>query len=208
MATLLNVSASPRGAQSISRRLGDLYVARWREAHPEGEVIERNLMTSDIPYMDVDWIAGVYAPAAVPRTPGMQRALDLSSELIGELALASEVLISTPMYNFSVPAVLKSWIDYLVRPGLTFALAPGWPSLLPDRPVRVLIATRDMHDEAAEDDLVTPVIERAMRFMGLADVRSLLAGGSLGVNRGEVAIEDHLARFEEAVSDMLSTAHR
>jgi len=35
------------------------------------------------------------------------------------------LLISTPMYNFTLPAVLKSWIDYVVRPGFTFLLAPG-----------------------------------------------------------------------------------
>jgi len=34
------------------------------------------------------------------------------------------------MYNFTVPAVLKSWIDYVVRPGFTFRLAPGWPGML------------------------------------------------------------------------------
>ena len=202
MPILLNVAASPRGAQSISRRLGERYVAHWREAHPHGTVVERDLMASPVPYMNVDWIAGVYAPPAVARTPEMQAALDLSSELIEELRSADEVLITTPMYNFSVPAILKSWIDYLVRPGLTFALAPGWPGLLADRPVRVLVATRDLHEVGGEDDQVTPVIRRAMRFMGLNDVTSLLGGGSLGVNRGEVALEDHIARFEEAIADM------
>jgi len=55
----------------------------------------------------------------------MLAALSLSETLIAELVNADQVLICTPMYNYSIPAVLKSWIDYLVRPGFT-----GAPRLL------------------------------------------------------------------------------
>jgi FMN-dependent NADH-azoreductase len=58
----------------------------------------------------------------------MQKALALSAELIAELQAADVLLVSTPMYNFTIPAVLKSWIDCVVRPGYTLRLAPGWPA--------------------------------------------------------------------------------
>jgi FMN-dependent NADH-azoreductase len=200
MSTLLSISASPRGEMSISRRLGERYVHHWLAAHPDGAIVERDLTKPAIPYMNVDWIGGVYAPPAVPRTPEMLAALALSETLIGELVRADQVLICTPMYNYSIPAVLKSWIDYLVRPGFTFKLAPGWPGMLADKPIRVLIATRDVHETESEDDQVTPVIRRAFSFMGIHNVASLLAGGSLGVNRGEVRLEDHIARFEQEIA--------
>ena len=66
----------------------------------------------------------------------MQRALALSAELIAELQAADVLLICPPMYNFTVPAVLKSWIDYVVRPGFAFRLAPGWPGMLAWNPGR------------------------------------------------------------------------
>lgn len=204
MSKLLVINASPRGEMSISRRLGERFVHHWQAAHPGGTVVERDLMDPVIPYMNVDWIGGVYAPPAVPRTPEMLVALTLSETLIAELINADQVLICTPMYNYSIPAVLKSWIDYLVRPGFTFTLAPGWPGMLADKPTRILIATRDVHDPESEDDQVTPVIRRAFAFMGVRNFASLLAGGSLGVNRGEVRIEDHVARFEEAVAALVA----
>jgi len=108
----------------------------------------------------------------------MLAALALSETLIGELVTADQLLICTPMHNYSIPAVLKLWIDYLVRPGFTFELAPGWPGMLADKPTRVLIATRDVHDPESEDDQVTPVIRRAFAFMGIRDVASLLASWS------------------------------
>lgn len=204
MSTLLTINASPRGGMSISRRLGERYTHHWLAAHPGGTVVERDLMNPPIPYMNVDWIGGVYAPPAVPRTPEMLAALALSETVIGELVDADQVLICTPMYNYSIPAVLKSWIDYLVRPGFTFELAPGWPGMLADKPTRILIATRDTHDPESEDDQVTPVVRRAFSFMGIRDVASLLAGGSLGVNRGEVRLDDHVARFEQAIAALVA----
>ena len=46
------------------------------------------------------------------------------------------------MHNFTVPAVLKSWIDYVVRPGFTFRLAPGWPGMLENKKVRLIVVSR------------------------------------------------------------------
>ena len=201
MASLLSVQASPRGSTSISRALSEIFEKEWLRLNVGGRVVRRDLMSSGIPYMDLDWIAGIYAPPHVERTEDMHKALALSEELIDEVRSADRILIGTPMYNYSVPAVLKSWIDYIVRPGFTFALAPGWPGLLSDRPVNVLVAARDEYDpeQLEELDALTPVIRHAFAFMGVSDVRSLIAGGSLGVNRGAVALADHLAKFTDVV---------
>ncbi len=203
MPILLCVHASPRNDMSISRKLGESFLDHWRVKFPDGEVLERSLYAETIPYMDVDWIGGVYAPPQAPRTPAMQRALSLSEELINEITKSDQILICTPMYNYSVPAVLKSWIDYIVRPGFTFELAPGWPGLLQDKPTRIFVATRDVHEPNSDDDLVTPVLRRAFNFMGIKNIQSLLAGGSLGVNRGEVRLLDHIARFQQSIATLV-----
>jgi FMN-dependent NADH-azoreductase len=117
MPTLPALDVSPRGERSIARALGKRFVEHWQARNPDGTVIYRDLNASRIPYLDNDWIAGVYAPPDVERTREMQKALALSTELIAELQAADVLFISTPMYNFTTPAVLKSWIDYVVRPG-------------------------------------------------------------------------------------------
>ena len=68
----------------------------------------------------------------------MRKALALSAEVIAELQAADVLFISTPMYNFTIPAVLKSWIDYAVRPGYTFRPTPGWPGMLANKKARRL----------------------------------------------------------------------
>jgi FMN-dependent NADH-azoreductase len=202
MPTLLSLEVSPRGDRSISRALGMRFIEHWKSNNPDGQVISRDLNAARIPYLDNDWIGGVYAPPDVPRTPEMQRALDLSAELIAEIQAADALLISTPMYNFTVPAVLKSWIDYVVRPGFTFRLAPGWPGMLEHKKARLIVVSRDSYipgepSEAA--DLVTPVLRKVLDFMGIHDVDVVRAGGSLAVNLGKVRIEDHLAKYEAEI---------
>jgi FMN-dependent NADH-azoreductase len=203
LTVLLSIEVSPRGERSISRALGKRFIEHWLLAHSGGTVVHRDLMKSRIPYMDNDWIAGVYAPPEVPRTPEMKAALDLSSELIAEVQAADHLVISTPMYNFSVPAILKSWLDYIVRPGFTFKLAPGWPGMLENKRTKLIVATRDMYTPGTSseaNDLVSPVLRRALAFMGITDVETVLAGGSLGVNRGVVKLDYHLAQFEDAIA--------
>jgi len=50
-------------------------------------------------------------------------ALVRSEILIGELE-TSDLVISTPMHNFTVPALLRAWIDQVVRFGRTFRSTP------------------------------------------------------------------------------------
>ena len=205
MPTLLALDVSPRGDRSISRALGKRFVEDWQVHNPGGTVILRDLNASRIPYMDNDWIAGVYAPPDVERTPEMQKALALSTELIAELQVADTLLISTPMYNFTIPAVLKSWFDYVVRPSYTFRLAPGWPGMLENKKARLIVVSRDSYDagEPSEpDDLVTPVLRKALGFMGINDVGVVRAGGSLAGNLGKVRIEDHLEKYAPEVGEL------
>jgi len=107
------------------------------------------------------------------------------------------------MYNFTVPAVLKSWIDYVVRPGFTFRLAPGWPGMLEHKKARLIVGSRDSYipgepSEAA--DLMTPVLRKVLDFIGIRDVDVVRAGGSLAVNLGKVRLEDHLAKYEAEIA--------
>lgn len=105
-----------------------------------------------------------------------------SARLIAELQAASTLFISTPMYNFTAPAVMKSWIDYVVRPGFTFQLAPGWPGLLEGKKVRLIVVSRDTYaaGEASEAaDLVTPVLRKVLDFIGIKDVELVRAGEAL-----------------------------
>jgi FMN-dependent NADH-azoreductase len=119
MPTLLHLVVSPRGYFSISRRLSTAAVDAWKNKNPSGRVIERDLTKTEMTFVNLDWITGAFSTPD-HHADSHKRALAISDELIRELLEADEIIVGTPMYNFAVPAVLKAWIDHVVRFGKTF----------------------------------------------------------------------------------------
>lgn len=138
MAHLLHLTASPRGSASLSRQISGEFVDQWLEAHPGDTVALRDIGRQNLPYVTEDLIDAFYTPAD-QRTPVQQERLTLSNELVAELVAADLYVFSMPMYNFSVPAVFKAYIDLIVRIGVT--VSTEWEGLLRNKRI-VLITAR------------------------------------------------------------------
>ncbi|MGL5078383.1 MAG: FMN-dependent NADH-azoreductase, partial [Waterburya sp.] len=120
MAKILRIDSSSRLQGSHSRELADYFQAIWLEKYPSDQVIVRDLVKTPVPHIADIAIAGFYTPKD-QHTDAMTSATALSDELIGELQSADVLLISVPMYNFTVPSAFKAWVDQIVRIGHTFA---------------------------------------------------------------------------------------
>ncbi|WP_120502671.1 FMN-dependent NADH-azoreductase [Sulfitobacter mediterraneus] len=126
MTTILRIDASVRRTDnsvvaynSISRTLADSFVEQWKESEPEVEVILRDVGMTPPVFICNDWIASVFTPDA-ERTEQQKTLVSLSDTLIDELDRADVLLISTPMYNYGMPAALKAWFDQVIRINKTF----------------------------------------------------------------------------------------
>ncbi|AKQ55882.1 FMN-dependent NADH-azoreductase [Bordetella hinzii] len=107
-------------------------------------------------------------------------AFALSEQLIGELEDSDALLISTPMHNFTVPAALKLWLDYVLRKGRSFTVTPdGKVGLLRDRPTLVLVRSGAafLGSEARQPDFLTAYLRYALSILGLHDVRFVYLQG-------------------------------
>jgi FMN-dependent NADH-azoreductase len=69
----------------------------------------------------------------------MKKAIRVSDDLIAELKAADDIVIGTPMYNFLIPAILKAYIDHVVRVGITFTM--NYEGLLTGKKATVIIAS-------------------------------------------------------------------
>jgi FMN-dependent NADH-azoreductase len=197
MPTLLNIQASPRGLNSISRTLSQEFVSEWEKNHPSGVVISRDLAENHLPFVGLPWIGGVFLPAE-QRSPEMQQALQVSDELIAELFAADQILIGTPMYNFTVPANLKAWIDLIVRPRVTHSGPPERKGLVTGKRCTVLIASGGVYDEglpAAASDYESGYLKRVLAFIGITDVQVVLAGGTIAVSFGSTTVNAIVDQF-------------
>nr|WP_255484438.1 NAD(P)H-dependent oxidoreductase [Granulicella sp. 5B5] len=135
-------------------------------------------------------------PASFPEdkhTPGMQRALAVSDELIAELLSADEILIGTPMYNFTVPANLKAWIDLIVRPRVTHSGPPERKGLVTGKTCKIIIASGGIYDEglpASASDYESGYLKRILAFIGIT---------TAAVSFGSTTVEELVAQFRPAV---------
>ncbi|OWY63813.1 FMN-dependent NADH-azoreductase [cyanobacterium TDX16] len=124
MAHLLHIDASPRGERSHSRRMTREFVEQWQRVHPNDTVTYRDLGRNPVPLIDESWIAAAFTPPE-QRSPKLWEAIRISDRLVDEFLAADVYVIGVPMYNFSVPATFKAYIDQIVRVGRTVAFEPG-----------------------------------------------------------------------------------
>ena len=195
MPTLLKIDVSPRGDHSVSRQLTNAFAAEWQKTH-NGTVVTRDLQKTDLPFVDLPWIAGAYSDPA-SHTPEQQKALAVSNELIAELLAADHIVIGTPMYNFTIPAILKAWIDHIVRVGVTFSAGPdGYKGLVPSKKTTVLVASGGDYgpgSPAESYDAESPYLKLIFGFIGITDVTIVKAGGTSAIDRGKTTLEAFLA---------------
>jgi FMN-dependent NADH-azoreductase len=121
---LLQVDSSAR-ASSVTRRLTAKFTEEWKKNHPDGEVVQRDLPATALPLITDDWLATRLEESKL--TPAQRSYLSTSDELIEELQAADTVVIGAPMYNLSIPSLLKAWIDQIVRLGKTVGHGPNGP---------------------------------------------------------------------------------
>jgi FMN-dependent NADH-azoreductase len=206
MATLLHLDSSPLET-SISRELGREFVKTWKAAHNDGTVIYRDLAGSAPKPIDTAWIYSNFTP--VPsRSEEQTAALALSEELIDELEKADEYVIGVAMHNFSIPAVLKLWIDQIVRGGRTFSYGESGPQgLLVGKKATVLVASGGVYEQgtpAAAFDFIEPYLKTLLGFLGVTDVTFVNAGGTRAVLMGEADratfLQPLLERVREAAA--------
>ncbi|AZG09114.1 flavodoxin family protein [Pigmentiphaga sp. H8] len=165
---ILHIDCSPRPV-SHSRRLSAAIVARMRARHPEATVVRRDLGLDPLPHAEAGYAAALSSPDALAMGLA-DGAMRLSERLIQEVEAADILVIGTPMNNFTVPSVLKAWIDQILRIGRTFSSSPsGKIGLLRDRPVFIGIASGSVFtgERANQPDFLTPYVRAAFGCIGL-----------------------------------------
>ncbi|MET9270907.1 NAD(P)H-dependent oxidoreductase [Kribbella sp. NPDC003557] len=119
MPTLLHLDSSVFPAErSASRAVAETFVKTWRELHPGGDVRYRDLAADPVPHITAAAYTAGLTPAT-EHTPAQAAGLAARLALIEELEQADALLIGAPMYNYTIPSTLKTWLDSVILPGRT-----------------------------------------------------------------------------------------
>jgi len=180
MTTLLHIDSTGKGSLSVTQPLTAHFATRWQEANPVGRNIYRHLGDSNLPFVNAALVQAYYTPSE-KLTSEQTKLLQQSDQLISELIAADVWVFGVPMYNFSVPAVFKAYIDLVVRAGKTFSYEGGRPKGLLDNK-RLFVITASGGDYSSEPmksmDFVEPYVRAIMNFIGVTDITFIKAHGS------------------------------
>lgn len=201
MPTLLVVESSPRGDHSMSRGLTRMFVEDWLKNHPGGRIVERDLMESHLPFATMPWLGAYFTPLE-QQTPEMKDLLRLSDELVSEILTADHIAIGTPVHNYNVPAVLKAYIDQIVRKGLT--LGYSGEGLVHGKACTILMASGGVYTEGSplrDRDIATTYLRLILKVIGIEDVTVVAGGNAKSVDMGEITRDAFLQKFASEVTD-------
>lgn len=188
--TLLHIDASARTEGSTTRSLSASVVARLAPAR----TIRRDL-ASPLPLIDEAWVGANFTPA--DQRDAVQRdILALSDQLVQELIEADTIVIGAPVYNFSVPASLKAWIDLVARAGLTFSYTETGPKGLLDGKRAIVVLASGGTPIGSEVDFASGYITHVLGFLGITDVE-VIAADSMAVDP-----EAALTKAESAITQL------
>jgi FMN-dependent NADH-azoreductase len=167
--TILHIDASARRENSATRSLTAQIITHLGAA----QIIRRDL-ADPLPLITEDWIGANFTPAD-QRDTQQQDVLTQSDQLVDEIARADTLVIGLPIYNFSVPASFKAWIDLIARVGLSFQYTENGPKGLLDGK-RAIIAIASGGTKIGSDwDFASAYVRHVLGFIGITDVTFISA---------------------------------
>lgn len=117
----LKIDSSARTHDSNTRKITQYIVDRL-----DAPMVERDLVSDPLPLISGEDLMGVHGSSTDDRE-SLHEHLKLSDSLISELKAADTIVFGVPMYNFTIPGVLKQWVDYVCRAGQTFRYTSEGP---------------------------------------------------------------------------------
>ncbi|MCA1041347.1 FMN-dependent NADH-azoreductase [Bacillus infantis] len=182
MSNVLFIKANSRPAdQAVSVQLYNAFVESYKEAHPGEQITELDLFSENLPYYSNDMMGGMFKLAkGMELTPAETEAANLVNKYLDQFLAADKVVFAFPLWNFTVPAVLHTYLDYLGQAGKTFRYtAEGPVGLQTDKKVVLLNARGGIYSEgpAASAEMAVNYVSTILNFWGVQDVESIIVEG-------------------------------
>ncbi len=200
MATLLYIEASPRKQRSSSIAIAREFLDGYKKSHPKDKVISIDLWKKNLPPFDGNVIDSKYAIMQGKQfTDEQKMAWEDVEKVIAEFKSADKYVISLPMWNFSIPYVLKHYFDVITQPGYTFSFSPkeGYKGLVTGKKMLLICSRGGAYGSgtgAEAFDHQIHYMETILKFIGFQNIQLIVIEPTLQSNEAK---ESTLQRARE-----------
>ncbi len=205
MSKILHIEASPKGERSSSSQLASWFHEAYRQANPDDVIEALNVFDANLPEFAAEAANAKFAPIFGEEvSPAQAKIWDDVKSHIAHFDSFDKIVLSCPMWNYSVPYPLKHYLDIIMQPGITFGYDPEKMvhiGLLKNRPVQLLL-TRSSTPPGDYGDFQLPYLRFVLGAMGLRDLRAITAWQTTKFTPDERT--SYLAAFEAECRDAAS----
>ncbi len=180
---ILHVCANPKPTEeSVSKQLAAAFFGKMIELRPDTDLVNVDLYDEKPPFYSYELYKRAWYPVA-DESYEPSKAEDMAINYAAKQAEAfndADVLVLTmPMWNFTVPAIMKAWMDQVLSPNLTFTISPeeGVKPLHKIKSVVLLVASGGVYKEDDERDALSSQVRSAFGFIGIDDIEIVWADG-------------------------------
>ena len=174
MKKLLHIIASPRGDESRTLQVSEAFLQRFLAAHRDWVVDELDLWKEALPPMTMKRVDGKYVLLGGKDLFGeFKDAWEEIIQHIERFKSADLYLLSTPMWNFSIPYMLKQYIDIIVQPKYLFRYTPQGVEGLAHNKKMIVCTSRGgeyLSDAMKPFDHQEPYLRTVFGFVGIKDM--------------------------------------
>ena len=179
MAKLLVIKANPKSTEeSVGLTVGEVFLKAYKAANPNDQISEINLFDRYIPEIDKDMLAAWgdlgNGKGFADLTEDQQTKLTASAEILEEFLAQDKYVFITPLWNFSFPARMKSYLDALCVAGKTFKYTENGPQgLIEGKKALHIHSSGGIHGGAHAVGHMNDI----MSFIGMKDMETLIIEG-------------------------------
>ncbi|MHB9107447.1 MAG: FMN-dependent NADH-azoreductase [Armatimonadota bacterium] len=209
MARLLHVLAHPEPDNSRTGRIASAFLRHYAELHPEDDILPLDLYNQQIPFISSDHLAA-FRKHRMPEamTDRERLAWEEVTAHVRQFSEADKYLVTAPLWNFTVPAILKAYLDLIVVAGQTFRYDPsGVPvGLLTGRRMALVTTCGGACSAPAAigGEMSIRYLRAIFGFIGIEVVGELVAEGTnlLPADEAEKALDEIIARARTLAAEL------
>ena len=168
MSKVLYIKANlkPEG-ESRTFKVSDAFIEDYKKQNPNDEVITLDLYEEGIDFLRPQDLGDIFGPKTEDSKnhPVLKYAY--------QFAEADKYIIAAPMWNLSIPAILKAYIDYVSVTGITFKYTAEGPVGLCENKKALHIVSRGGEYGDAPYEMGDRYLKTILAFFGVQDVQTL-----------------------------------
>ncbi|MGV8171432.1 MAG: FMN-dependent NADH-azoreductase [Candidatus Woesearchaeota archaeon] len=196
MKKLLHIIATPRARESRTLKVSASFLETFAKNHPDWVIEELTLSEENLPSLTLNRVDGKYMLLGGKELSGkFSIAWQEIIQHIERFLSADAYLLSTPMWNFSIPYSLKHYLDVIVQPKYLFQYTEtGVEGLVKNR--KMVVITSRGGDYTTADSRVFDHQESYLRtIFGFVGIKNIAFINAQPMDMGE---EIQIQKIKEA----------